>query len=240
MTETAVLQSADPRGAALERDGWRLVGEFWGARLRLGEPPTLDRLHTAVEHARVRGFAIEELGVAAVTELAALEAATHQDYPQLPATPHPLHDEDALRSMVDEGCRAFGARWAGALVAATVVRPGSVVETEFTSVLPAYRRLGLATAVKAASVLALAADGHRTFGTGGAGSNVGSLRMNTAIGYVVEETWLSYERPGFRAGQRRGATRDRSSSHLATWSAGSCQTYSFFSFAPSLWKGPVR
>ncbi len=51
----------------------------------------------------------------------------------------------------------------------TAVLGGSErVETEFTSVAVDHRRRGLATAVKAASVLALADEGHRLFGTGGA------------------------------------------------------------------------
>ena len=51
----------------------------------------------------------------------------------------------------------------------------------------------MATAVKAASVLALAADGVRVFGTGGAGSNAASLGMNLAVGYRVTERWLTLD-----------------------------------------------
>jgi len=51
----------------------------------------------------------------------------------------------------------------------------------------------VATAVKAASVLALAADGVRVFGTGGAGSNAASLGMNQAVGYRVTERWLTLD-----------------------------------------------
>ena len=64
-----------------------------------------------------------------------------------------------------------------------------------TSVDPSYRRLGLAVAVKAASIKALAADGIRNFGTGGAQSNAGSIRMNEHLGYVIEERWLSLAPP---------------------------------------------
>jgi hypothetical protein len=33
------------------------------------------------------------------------------------------------------------------------------------------------------------------FGTGGATVNAASLRANEALGYVVEERWLSYRKP---------------------------------------------
>ena len=68
-------------------------------------------------------------------------------------------------------------------------------ETEFTSVHPAYRRRGLAVAVKAASITALAEDGVRIFGTGGAQVNTGSIRMNEHLGYAIEERWLSLRMP---------------------------------------------
>lgn len=66
-------------------------------------------------------------------------------------------------------------------------------ETAFTSVRSTHRGAGVATAVKAASVLALAADGVRVFGTGGAGSNAASLGMNQAVGYRVTERWLTLD-----------------------------------------------
>ena len=68
-------------------------------------------------------------------------------------------------------------------------------ETEFTSVDPAHRRKGLAVAVKAASIIALAADDVRIFGTGGAEANSGSIRMNEHLGYSIEERWLSLTMP---------------------------------------------
>jgi hypothetical protein len=60
----------------------------------------------------------------------------------------------------------------------------------------AHRRRGLAVAVKAASILALADDGVRVFGTGGAAVNAGSIRMNEHLGYVIEERWFSLAPPG--------------------------------------------
>ena len=68
-------------------------------------------------------------------------------------------------------------------------------ETECTSVHRSCRLSGLAFAVKAASVTALANDGVRIFGTGGAQINAGSIRMNEHLGYAIEERWLSLTMP---------------------------------------------
>jgi glycerate kinase len=62
-------------------------------------------------------------------------------------------------------------------------------------VLDGYRGRGIGQAVKAASVLALHADGVRVFGTGGAALNDASLGANLALGYVIEERWRSYAPP---------------------------------------------
>lgn len=50
-------------------------------------------------------------------------------------------------------------------------------------------------AVKAASIMALADDGVRVFGKGGAQVNAGSVRMNENLGYAIEERWLSLKLP---------------------------------------------
>ncbi|MDY7528886.1 MULTISPECIES: hypothetical protein [unclassified Cryobacterium] len=94
------------------------------------------------------------------------------------------------------GHRFFGASKAGQLVAVSLIGATLVrAETEFPSDDPSFRRIGLAVAVNAASINALAADGIRIFGTGGAQSNAGSIRMNEHLGYVIEERWLSLAPP---------------------------------------------
>ena len=44
-------------------------------------------------------------------------------------------------------------------------------------------------------MLALAEDGARVFGTGGADENIGSLAANRRLGYVVTERWRTYLPP---------------------------------------------
>lgn len=209
------------------RAGWSVVGESWGARLRLdpeaaGQPspddaaallaeandvappprsPDLSTPKSLVHRATATGATIAELGPEWSAALAALEAITAPDYPVTPATPHEAITAEQAAALFATGHRVFGAAVEGELVAATVMEPSpagrpSYAETAFTSVLPAFRGRGLGAAVKAASVIALAHDGVRTFGTGGAGLNAASLGANRAVGYVVTERWRSYASPG--------------------------------------------
>jgi hypothetical protein len=94
------------------------------------------------------------------------------------------------------GAELWSSTPAGEVVAVTVTEPrGDRLETGFTSVHPAHRRRGLAAAVKAASVLAGIADGWAVFGTGGDAVNAGSLAMNVAVGYTIEEHWATLAPP---------------------------------------------
>ncbi|MGN6744230.1 MAG: GNAT family N-acetyltransferase [Amnibacterium sp.] len=192
----AVLRDDDPRTARLLAEGWRVAAESWGARLRLGEPPDLGALERLVARAR-RVAEIAELGEAWAPAIAALESETHEDFPQTPATPHVVRNAVETAALWQAGFRAFGAAVDGRLVAATLLRrSGDAAETEVTTVHPKHRRLGLGAGVKAASILALAREGVRAFGTGGAAENEASLAMNRAVGYVIEERWLSLVPPG--------------------------------------------
>jgi GNAT superfamily N-acetyltransferase len=196
--EYEVILATDPRNRELGDAGYELVAESWGARLRLSEPPDLDLTvaHEAVRRAELAGLTVRELDESLAPALHALEEANGADYPDTPATPPRLLNEDDTRRLWSEGCRIFGALDNGVLVGATVIKEGDDrAETAFTSVLAPYRRRGIGTAVKAASIIALASQGVRLFGTGGATVNAASLRANEALGYVVEERWLSYRKP---------------------------------------------
>jgi GNAT superfamily N-acetyltransferase len=192
--DVQVVREDDPRCAELEAAGYRVVGESWGARLRLSEPPDLSVMQGAVVRAEAAGIALRELGPDFSGELFSLEYQNHADYPFTPATAQELRDADMIRGLW-EGNRIFGALNGDLLVAATVVsQSADRGETRFTSVLSAYRSRGIGKAVKAASILALAKDGVRLFGTGGAAVNEASLGANRALGYAIEERWRSYQR----------------------------------------------
>lgn len=187
-----VLRSDDPEAAVLLDAGARIVSESWGARLTV-TPEVLATCRAAVDAARVAGWTVRALDPGEAAALAALDAGAAADYPPTVATFHDVPDPAALAAALTAGERwAFGAFAAdGRLDAATVLYPAADrVEVDFTVTRAAARRRGLATAVKGAAVLALAAAGHRRFGSGGAGENVASRRANEALGYVVTERWL--------------------------------------------------
>lgn len=193
--DVVVLRAEDPRCPDLESSGYALVGESWGARLRLAEPPDLPLAAAAVDRAVAMGIDVRELGADAADAVRVLEDANHPDYPFTPATAHVSRNLKRTRALWAEGKRVFGALDGTLLVAVTAIEPaGQHGETKFTSVLVGYRGRGIGSAVKAASILALAADGVRTFDTGGAGVNEASLGANRALGYVIEERWRSYQR----------------------------------------------
>jgi len=190
-----IVQSTDPRVPELVHSGYVVVGESWGARLRLGDPLELSALNAAVTAATQQGFLVRELDVGWAAQVTTLEALNYRDYPSTPATAVPHRDESDVLELWASGCRLFGAVDDGQLVALSVITVTAArAETEFTSVHPSYRRRGLAVAVKAASIRALAHGGARLFGTGGAQVNSGSIRMNEHLGYVIEERWLSFAR----------------------------------------------
>lgn len=193
MTEI-VLRSDDSRCQGLEASGWRVVATSWGARLTVS-PELLARLPALVACAAAAGFVVRELDVPDAPAVLQLDALTAADYPGGTATSHEPLDEVTVRGLLARG-RVFGAEYADALVGVTVTEDvGDRVETEFTVVHPDHRGRGIASAVKAASVLAHAAAGATLFGTGGASVNAASLAMNRAVGYELTETWHTYARP---------------------------------------------
>lgn len=194
-TDVEVVREDDPRCRELESLGYRMVGESWGARLRLPAPQSLALARAAVARAQAAGIIVRELGPEAAVALHDLETANHADYPFTPATAHRLLGLAETRTLWVNGKRVFGALHGSQLIAATVIaQTDDFGETGFTSVLADYRSRGIGRAVKAASILALADDGVTTFGTGGAGINEASLKVNTALGYALEERWRSYQR----------------------------------------------
>jgi GNAT superfamily N-acetyltransferase len=189
MPDTArVLRSEDPAQDELIADGWVIESTSWGARLRV-DSAALRTLETLISTRREQGVDVEELAREDAAHIAALETTTFCDYPQTHATYREKLSGAEAAALFDEG-RVFGVRQQGALIAVTATEErGDLVETHFTSVHPDHRRQGLATAVKAASVLAHASQGRAWFGTGGAGINAASIAMNQTVGYEITETW---------------------------------------------------
>ncbi|WP_267420302.1 MULTISPECIES: acetyltransferase [unclassified Curtobacterium] len=178
-----------PERWELEAQGWTVVARSFGAQLDAH----------AVDQPRLQGLVARTADVGSVRELShadvdavlALDALTIGDYPGSIATQHtPL---DRQRATPSESRRAFGVfLLSGELVAMTFVDvDGSDAETDFTVVHPAWRGRGLGVAAKAASVLALLADGVTRFRTGGSADNAAILAANDVVGYVRDEEWVT-------------------------------------------------
>jgi GNAT superfamily N-acetyltransferase len=182
-----IVRDDDPRCAELEAAGYRIVGESWGARLRDPDPVFLEQAVL-----RAEGVTVRELGPEYAARWHELETANEKDYPYTPATHHVVAPVAELAEQWSTG-RVFGALDGERLVGATVISLEG--ETGFTSVLDGYRGRGIGQAVKAASILALLAEGVRVFGTGGAALNGASIGANVGLGYVIEERWRSYAPP---------------------------------------------
>jgi GNAT superfamily N-acetyltransferase len=194
--KTRVVQSTDPLNAELQAAGYVVVAESWGARLRIGEGFDLDTLHSAISRLTASGLRVQELDASFAADLVALETANEPDYPSTPATRHQAPTAAEASRLWADGARVFGAFDDAALVGVTVIRRRpDRAETEFTSVAQTYRGRGVAVALKALSILTMAEEGFEVFGTGGAQVNEASRRMNEALGYVIEERWLSYQLP---------------------------------------------
>jgi GNAT superfamily N-acetyltransferase len=201
MSDIQIVRAEDPRVPELESAGYRLVGESWGARLRLPEPPDLSRLEQLVVTAEQQGIEVRELTAEHADAVYELELANHADYPFTPATAHALRERESIRAFWDAGTRVFGALDGGILVAVVV---GKVMDgmgdNDFASVLSTHRGHGLGAAVAAASIIAFANDGVRVFAAGGASVNAGSLGLVRSLGFEVEERWRSYQRDGAPSG----------------------------------------
>lgn len=195
MSDIQIVRAEDPRVADLEASGYRLVGESWGARLRLAETPDLTKIAQAVAGAEVFGITIQELSVEYADAVYELELANNADYPFTPATFQAPPERESIRGLWDSGKRIFGAL-DGDVVVAVVV--GQIVDgtgdNDFASVLSTHRGRGLGAAVAAASIVAFAEEGVRVFTAGGAGVNAASLGLVRSMGFHVEEQWRSYER----------------------------------------------
>lgn len=193
-TDPVVLPADSPRRADLEAVGWTVAFRSWGAGLDADDvdPDALGRLVRRPGE----GITVRELGPDDVEDVLALDSATAEDYPGGAATRHdPL---DHSRAEPTDRRRAFGALTAaGELAAMTFVDiDRQHAETDFTVVRRDWRGRGLGAAVKAASVLALVGDGTRTLRTGGSADNPASIATNTAVGYTIDEQWVTLVAPG--------------------------------------------
>lgn len=192
-----VLPANDPRRTELEAEGWAVIAYSWGAQLSAAR---VDRKRLAeLAAGDGSGATVRPLGVRDVEAILELDAVTAHDYPGSTATRHePLTRERATTSSVRCGFGAFDAH--SELVAMTFVDidtdpAGERAEVDFTVVDRSRRGQGLGSQVKAASVLELLGRGIQIIRTGGSAENRAILAANRALGFSVDEEWVTLTRP---------------------------------------------
>ena len=202
MTSPRILPADHPDVAALTAEGWTVAQESWAARAEATDEARR-RWEEAAAVVKELG-AFRPLTVDDVPAALALDAATAGDYPGGPATAHaPMTAESARPTDVRHAFGLFAAD--GALTALTYLDvEGPVAEVDFTVVRADLRGHGLGTALKAASMLALAfpaspdagpSPAVTVFRTGGAAENAAILRTVERLGFVVDERWLTLAAP---------------------------------------------
>jgi len=186
----AVVREDYPACRRLEAAGFELTSQSWAAHLHLDGPVTDSGYREILADA---AYSVSEVAPTEHEAAFRLYDAAYADFPRTPATTPAEHSAESFHELLDHS-RAFAIMDNGICLALTVMTvDGDDAETEFTVVAAAYRRTGLAKLVKATAIRALATEGVRSFGTGGAAVNEGSLRMNLSLGYVLDPKWRTYE-----------------------------------------------
>jgi len=189
-----VLRDSDPRCAELEANGYTLVAESWGARLRFNEDVDFSIFRQATSKVREKGIHIQELSSEFADELLIVELANNADYPNTPATFHALPTIESMRALWREGNRIFGATDGDLLIGAiSTSRREDFVELDFASILREYRGMGIGKALASVAILTWIETGIHIFATGGAMTNEASLGTVRSLGFSVEEKWRSYQ-----------------------------------------------
>jgi predicted GNAT family acetyltransferase len=183
-----VLRADDPQVAELLTAGRRIRARSWGSALTDPDAAELALLASAAPS----GVALRRLESTDLLAVLALDAATADDYPGDVATSHTLLT--AQTAALSPTRRAFGAldTATGYLAAMTYVDiDGDSAEIDFTVVAGDRRGRGLGTALKAHALAELVTAGIRSFRTGGASENAAIRAVNTHLGFVVDEEWVT-------------------------------------------------
>jgi GNAT superfamily N-acetyltransferase len=141
---------------------------------------------------------VAERGRPAVVEAYDLHTAARLDQPTLgPVTAQPLADwlvynVEAPEALTDAYFIALdGERFVGC--SSVRRRSEDQLEIGITAVLPAYRRRGIARLLKLRVHEWGRRNGYVEIHTSTTGPNVGMLRLNESLGYVVVGSWGGYE-----------------------------------------------
>jgi ribosomal protein S18 acetylase RimI-like enzyme len=191
-----IVNVLDPKCQELEVLGYVVIGESWGAHLKLTDPLDLSLFSGKISKLESEGFRLEVLELGQADLVLELELTTNDDYPYTPATSHLLPTLESTRSLWDLGHWVYGAFKYDALVGVGATsRKRNETSIDFGSVRKEYRGLGVGSAIASLAISRHVNLGERFFSTGGAAINEASQATVRSLGFVIDEQWRSYERP---------------------------------------------
>lgn len=195
-TAPRVLREDHPEAGRLQDAGWTVASTSWRARLNLDDDAALGPYESRVHDVRERGLTVRRLAATEAELVHLLDAETAPDFPRTPGSFHEPLPAD-LRQRLDGGDgRAYGVLDGARLVGFTLLSRGpDGWDVDRSAVHRPWRGQGVATAAKSLSVLETFQQGTRRWSTGGASVNAASLRMNKALGFVLEPLWLALVPP---------------------------------------------
>lgn len=195
-SKVEIVNALNPKCRELEGAGYSIVAESWGAHLRLTDPLDLARYSEKVSRLQTVGYRIESLPLGYADQVFELEVLNNPDYPYTPATAHALPTRETTLGLWKQGNRIFGALKETELIGVVAASKGAKeVNIDFGSVRIDHRGKGIGTAIAALAIITFANLGERFFSTGGAAINEASQATVKALGFTVDERWLSYSRP---------------------------------------------
>jgi RimJ/RimL family protein N-acetyltransferase len=195
-SEIEIVNALDPKCQELEALGYVIVGESWGAHLRLVEPIDLGLYLEKISRLRILGYQVESLPLGLADLVLELELINNPDYPYTPATAHATPTIESTRSLWKPNNWVFGAFKEELLVGVVAASKGSKeVNIDFGSVKREHRGLGVGSAIASLAISTYANLGERRFSTGGAAVNEASHATVRNLGFAVDEQWRSYQRP---------------------------------------------
>lgn len=191
-----VVNSLDPKCLELEALGYTIVGESWGAHLRLIDPINLSKYSERISNLTTVGYRVEPLSLAAAQAVLELELLNNPDYPYTHATAHAPPTYETIAALWQPGNWIFGAFKESQLIGVIAAsKREKEVNIDFASVRKDHRGLGVGSAISSLAIITCANLGERLFSTGGAAVNEASQSTVRSLGFVVDEQWRSYERP---------------------------------------------
>jgi len=191
-----IVNALDPRCQEFETLGYVIVGESWGAHLRLNNPIDLRRYSEKISKLHTLGYRVESLPLGFADQVLELEVINNPDYPYTPATAHAMPSLESIKGLWKPDNQVFGAFKKGLLVGVVVTsKRAKEVNIDFGSVRRVHRGLGVGSAIASLAINTHANLGARLFSTGGAAVNEASQATVRSLGFVIDEQWRSYEKP---------------------------------------------